>query len=257
MVIFDSNEYWQCTTWDRYLELEKVPPAVKAEFLGQEKLTVSALLHLLNGRVGFRVMDLACGTGRIADSVLHAVPRNAEASMTLVDFNSRTLATARRNLKDHPSVSFLKANAYEIANAFDRSFDAVICLELLHHVSNLNLLLAQIAKVLKPGGILIGNVFAAESYAKWDKLKYGALKSLQRRLLCSLSEAVYSRSPDAAQRMIRRAGLARMRPLAREELVANLKPHFDSFDVIPGYYYWFSAKTRACPAREGPCTQNA
>ena len=242
MVIFDSAEYWQSHTWDRYVDLRRVPRAVKAEFLRQEELTISKLLPLLNGKGEFRIMDLACGPGRIADSVLQATSSKSNISMTLVDFNSGTLELARENVKGYQNVSFLVATAYEIGNVFDRCFDAVICLELLHHISDLDLLFGQIARVLKPGGILIGNVFALESYAEWDKLKHGSIKSLRRRLLCSLSEVFYGKSPDAVKRIIRRLGLARISPLSREELVASLESHFESFEIATSYYYWFSAR---------------
>src|SRR5271157_3807641 len=123
MVIFDSTEYWQATTWDRYIELARVPQAVKAEFLRQEELTVSTILPLANAGGSLRIMDLASGTGKIADSVLQVASSKAQICMTLVDFNSRTLELARKHLKGYQNVSFLAASAYEIGNAFDGWFD--------------------------------------------------------------------------------------------------------------------------------------
>ena len=242
MVLFDSTEYWQANRWDRYIELGRVPQAVKTEFLRQEELTVSTIARLAAGDAELRVMDLACGTGKIADSVLRAASPSGRISMTLVDFNSQTLEMARQNLTQYHNVSFLAANAYDIGDVVDGYFDVVICLELLHHVSDLTLLLPQIATVLKPNGLLIGNVLAAASYTEWDRLKYGWIKSRRRQLLCFLSEGVYHKSPDAIRRMIRRLGLARIRPLTREQLLASLEPHFDMLEIVNSYYYWFSAK---------------
>lgn len=242
MVQFDSIEYWLANRWDRSVELGRVPQAVKAEFLRQEQLTISAVMQLVTRHSALRVMDLACGPGRIADSVLRATSPSGSLHMTLVDFNAKTLEEAKQNLRMYRNLSFLAADAYDVGNRFNGCFDAVICLELLHHISDLNLLVSQIAKVLKPDALLIGNVFAKENYREWDRLKYGLIKSSRRIALCCLSEWVYRWSPDSARRTIRRLGLARIRPLSREQLVAILNPHFELLEIVETYYYWFTAR---------------
>jgi ubiquinone/menaquinone biosynthesis C-methylase UbiE len=242
-VRFDSTEYWQANTWDRYVEVAKVPQAIKDEFLRQEELTVSGILPLCNKESDLRIMDLACGAGRVAESVLQAASFNRKVLMTLVDFNPKTIVLAKQNLKNYHNVSFAIADAYDIGNMLDGSFDMVICLDLLHHISDVNSLFSQIKKVLKPNGLFIGNVLAAETYAEWDRLKYGRIKSWRRRLLCSLSQKVYRTSPRAVKRVIRRLGLARLTPFAREDLLASLEAHFESVEIITSYYHWFCART--------------
>jgi len=243
IVRFDSTEYWQANTWDRYVEVARAPQAIKDEFLRQEELTVSVILPLCNAESDLRVMDLACGAGRVAESVLQAASLKGRVFMTLVDFNPKTIVLAKQNLKDYHNISFKIADAYDIGNVFNGGFDAVICLDLLHHISDVNSLFAQIKKVLKPNGLFIGNVLAAETYAEWDRLKYGRIKSWRRRLLCSLSQKVYRTSPGAVKRVIRRLGLARLAPFAREHLVASLEAYFESVEIITSYYYWFCART--------------
>lgn len=242
MVKFDSTEYWQANTWDRHVELGRVPRAVKDEFLRQEKQTVSKALALVSGDASFRIMDLACGTGRIAGSILQMASHDVRFSVTLVDFNLKTLEIAKERLHTYRHVSCVLSNVYEIGDAFDGCFDVVICLELFHHISDLQRLFGQVKKVLKPNGVLIGNVFAAESYGEWDKLKYGAVKSFRRRLLSSFAEEIYDKMPSAAKKIIRKYGVARIAPLFREELVSYLGSYFDCFEIATSYYYWFYAR---------------
>jgi hypothetical protein len=64
VIEFDSDEYWQIKTWDRFRELEAVPPPVRQEFLRQERTTVQRILSLPVARVPLRILDLACGAPR-------------------------------------------------------------------------------------------------------------------------------------------------------------------------------------------------
>jgi ubiquinone/menaquinone biosynthesis C-methylase UbiE len=242
VVLFESNEFWQSHRWDRYLELERVPAAVQAEFLRQEKLTTSAVASLLAKGACIAVMDLACGTGRIAESVLKEDPSHKKLQMTLVDFNSQTIEIATRNLQRYENVSYITSDAYDIGRLFVGCFDVVLCLELIHHLVDLDNLFGQIAGVLKPNGILIANVFAANKYREWDRLKYGRLKSVRRRVLCSISERIYNSVPRICQRVIRRMGIARIKPLAKDELCERLGKSFKVLEMSDGYYYWFRAR---------------
>lgn len=241
MIKFDSIEYWRSNTWDRYLELNRVPLIIKEEFIKQEHLTVSKVLELTNGKSELKILDLACGTGRISESILQRVSNEIRLYITLVDFNPNTLKMAKEKLKDYQNVSYLLVDAYEIGNIFNQYFDVVISMEFLHHLSDLNLFLTQVKKVLKFDGVLIGNVFAKQSYKEWDKLKYGTIKSTRRHLLCMLSKAVYNKSPETVKRVIRKLGLARIDPLTHDELISSLEQQFEFYEIVTSYYYWFSA----------------
>lgn len=119
MLSFDSPEYWQRKTWDRYAQLEAVPLRVQKEFLAQEHLTVCAVRQFKT-KEGRKVslLDLACGTGRIAESILDAC--GDEVYATLVDFNPRTLALAKEHLTRFPAVNFEELDVYTIGTAFPR-----------------------------------------------------------------------------------------------------------------------------------------
>ena len=242
MISFDSEEYWTAVTWDRFCELDRVSEAVRTEFLNQESLTVSRIARLCQGRRAPRIMDLACGTGKIALSILQAV--QSDIHVTLVDFNSDSIALAKKNLVSYGNVDFHTLNAYEISTVFHHQFDAVVALDFVHHISRLDLLFLEIQKVLKPGGFLIGNTFAESSYGEWERLKHGYLMALLRRICKDFSRGVYGMSPTQIRKVIRRLGLARIDPLDRDELLLQLKQYFALEELVQSHYYWFLAKER-------------
>src|SRR5690606_21596913 len=51
-------------------------------------------------------------------------------------------------------VTFLPVNAKGVINLPDASVDVVLCMSVLHHIANVSFVLAEISRVLKPGGLL-------------------------------------------------------------------------------------------------------
>jgi hypothetical protein len=60
MIKFDSAEYWQVKTWDRFREIKVVPPRVRDEFMLQENSTIDKILLLSSDRDFLSILDLAC-----------------------------------------------------------------------------------------------------------------------------------------------------------------------------------------------------
>ena len=103
---------------------------------------------------GDRVLDLGCGEGR------HAITAYLNQAVDVVglDLSQRDLQTARERYTDFHdpddssrSVAFLRASGLRLPFA-DASFDKVICAEVLEHIPDYESVLAEIHRVLKPGG---------------------------------------------------------------------------------------------------------
>lgn len=90
-----------------------------------------------------RVLDLCCGQGNVIQALLRAGAR-----VVGVDFSATMLGHARRRV---PDGSFVEADAQALDFA-DAEFDAVTCNFGLVHVSDQPRALAEIRRVLKPGG---------------------------------------------------------------------------------------------------------
>lgn len=98
-----------------------------------------------------RVLDLGCGTGEITRRLADLYP---QARLDGVDILEGNLALARRD-----SAAYGERIAYAAGDAFAlqypaRAFDLVVCRHMSQAVPNFELVLDEIARVLRPGGWL-------------------------------------------------------------------------------------------------------
>jgi SAM-dependent methyltransferase len=123
-------------------------------------------LHL---EAGQRLLDVGCGEGRHTLSAWLEAPVHAIG----LDRNATDLATARSRARDfaatddtatddgYPSASarlaWIEGDAMRLPFP-DATFERVICAEVLEHVPDYRAVLAEIRRVLKPGGLLAVSV---------------------------------------------------------------------------------------------------
>jgi 2-polyprenyl-3-methyl-5-hydroxy-6-metoxy-1,4-benzoquinol methylase len=100
---------------------------------------------------GGLVLDIGCGAGY---HVRHFARRAAK--VVAIDVDPVTLSIARRRVRSS-RVTFLRYDGRELPFA-DASFDAVSMLDVLEHVADRESLVAEIARVLRPGGSWIVSV---------------------------------------------------------------------------------------------------
>lgn len=119
--------------WDR----------LRRELFG-ERLHLFALLSLLDEQLV--VGDLGCGTGQVSDALAPHVAR-----VLAVDGSQEMLQAARARLERHPNVEVLEG-ALEALPVEDGSLDVAIASLVLHHQPDPPRVLAEMARVVKPGG---------------------------------------------------------------------------------------------------------
>jgi SAM-dependent methyltransferase len=138
-----------------------------ASFAGASRLFVDSLVDAAAVAAGQRVLDVACGPGYAA---VAACRRGATACG--VDFSTEMLAVAREL---HRQVEFTEADAEQLPFG-DTCFDAVISNFGIHHVPRPALALAEVYRVLMPGGSIAFTIWAEPEHNIAWKLVFDAVR---------------------------------------------------------------------------------
>jgi 2-polyprenyl-3-methyl-5-hydroxy-6-metoxy-1,4-benzoquinol methylase len=128
------DDYYARSPWPiRFIERRRL--AIIRDFVGEPN--------------GLEIAEVGSGGGH----VLHMFPT---AGLTAIDVSTVYLDIARKNLAGY-NVRFLKGEVNQL-DLPARSFDRVICTEVLEHVVDPDALLAEMARLLRPSGFAIVTV---------------------------------------------------------------------------------------------------
>lgn len=105
-------------------------------------------LQTLAPASGERILDVGAGKGRVADRVLKA---SGGAEVYAIDPDEKRIASMK---KDFPAIRGSPGSAESLPFA-DSYFDKAYTTMALHHFSDLDRALREIARVLKPGGSFV------------------------------------------------------------------------------------------------------
>jgi ArsR family transcriptional regulator len=119
--------------------------------LREEMFGGSAHLHALAGLLDehWTVGDLGCGTGHVAAALAPFVAR-----VIAVDRSNDMLQAARRRLRESPTVE-VRRGELEALPIDDATLDAATLMLVLHHTPDPAVVLADVARTLRPGGRLL------------------------------------------------------------------------------------------------------
>ena len=113
-----------------------------------------------------RVLELGCGVGRIgleiAPKVLHWEGADISANM---------LDVARKRLASQNNVGFTELRRSQLVGLGDASFDKAYCVAVFIHMDKEDffLYLQELARVLKPGGVLFFDTWNLASAVGWRR----------------------------------------------------------------------------------------
>ena len=99
---------------------------------------------------GDDVLEVGTGLGVFSEKLSRKVP-----SYRGIEYDPETLKKAKLRVPNPESITTGDAQALEFS---DDCFDTVVCLEVLEHLPDYRKALDEIARVLKPGGILIATI---------------------------------------------------------------------------------------------------
>jgi ubiquinone biosynthesis O-methyltransferase len=97
---------------------------------------------------GARVLDVGCGGGFMAEAMA-----GRGAQVTGIDPAARAIAAAMAHAQAQGLAIHYAEGGGEALHFPDQSMDVVVCVDVLEHVTDLDRVLHEIGRVLKPGGV--------------------------------------------------------------------------------------------------------
>lgn len=113
-----------------------------------EARRVQAVVKLTAAKSGDRILEVGCGAGNILDNI-------ERGDLMGLDISESMVAKSKARLGERAQIVLADAQEMPFAQA---SFDKVICSEVLEHLPDPGLVLAEIARILKPHGFVIVSV---------------------------------------------------------------------------------------------------
>ena len=103
---------------------------------------------------GAEVLEVGCGTGALWANVAPLLP---DLRLTLTDLSEGMLAAAERAVSPLTNVAVAGVRTCDVQELPfpDRSFDVAVANHMLYHVPDPLLAAAELARVLRPGGVLL------------------------------------------------------------------------------------------------------
>jgi len=127
----------------------------------------AALLERLGGRTaGARVLEVGCGRGVGTELIFQ---RFGAASVQAFDLDPDMVAQARRRLGGYAADRLQLAVGDATAiDAADASFDAVFDFAIIHHIPDWRAALAEVRRVLRPGGRFFFEEVTRHALQRWS-----------------------------------------------------------------------------------------
>ena len=129
------------------------------------KRRVRTIFEWIEPRDGLRIYDCGCGRG----FYLHMIRAVAQARLVGLELDPEVVFKARRNVVVPGEAHVVRANIYHQPWP-DAAFDAAIISEVLEHLDDDVRALRELARVVRPGGVIAITVPHANYPFWWDPI---------------------------------------------------------------------------------------
>ena len=135
--------------------------------LGVHRLWKKSLLNMMNPSLNQNLIDVACGTGDIAELFLKHVSKLSE--VTCVDPNEGMISKGKNKLSKFKNINWINASAEKIP-LHDNLFDFYTISFGLRNTAKIHKAIAEAYRVLKPGGRFLCLEFSKIQNTNFEKI---------------------------------------------------------------------------------------
>ena len=135
--------------------------------LGVHRLWKKSLLNMMNPSLNQNLIDVACGTGDIAELFLKHV--NKLSKVTCVDPNEGMISKGKNKLSKFKNINWINAPAEKIP-LYDNLFDFYTISFGLRNTAKIHKAIAEAYRVLKPGGRFLCLEFSKIQNTNFEKI---------------------------------------------------------------------------------------
>ncbi|ONI89767.1 methyltransferase type 12 [Saccharothrix sp. ALI-22-I] len=136
-----------------------------------------------------RTIEFGSGPGIYLEA---AVKHTSAPEVVGVDVSAKALEASRKRVND-PRLRLVHGDFWsdlELGQA-----DVVICANAIHHLGRVQDVIERLKKFVKPGGVLIGNIWTMDHYHEYQRNVHGRWRHLGRSL-SFLGNAIALRATD-------------------------------------------------------------
>lgn len=128
---------------------------------------------------GEQVIDLGCGSGGATRAAARAT--GPDGMVVGVDLSPEALAEAQARTADDLPILYRRGDVGRLGTVPDRTFDCAIASMLLDQIEDLSPLLAEVFRILRPGGRFVASVTAFDQLRPMDSSFMGAVLAVVGR----------------------------------------------------------------------------
>lgn len=173
----DGASYWSQRYWDRGVFQEH--PVVGSHYRRQDQNIAELIAKY--GVAADSVVEIACGTGVFT---AFACRLTRPARIVALDISPHALAVVRGVVTDDRlelrNADFWLDDGVEPA-------DLVLCMDAIHHLGSAPDVLRRLRHYLRPGGVLIGNVWTLDNYHEFQRSRIGPWKHFRQTAAFALT----------------------------------------------------------------------
>lgn len=212
-----SRAFGEHVHWG-YWENPNAAPIAPDEFHRAAEAMLDRMVGAAVIRDGAKILDVGCGLG---GTINFLDRRYSSCTLVGINIDERQLGIGKKAARtgDRNSVNFARADACALPFRSE-SVDAVLCVESIFHFPNRRTFIAESARILKPGGLLVVSDFVPIRYL-------GGLLDFGERSTHLLGRMYGKIRADISKSRYRAAARASgMECIAIDDITANTLPTY-------------------------------